>query len=162
MTETELPKAVTQAIHLVRTLGAAMTAPNDDWDPQVLLYDGAGKLHIVNALYGSEEAKYTFWDKFVPKYILDHKIVEFAAILSAWTSTRAEGAPHVEPRLAPDRKECVGIAYVSSTTDSYYMAPMVRCEDRPPILGDFELLDGALQQITRRAQLALIFAAVYK
>ena len=117
----------------VARVGEGFTEPDDDWAPVLFAQDGKGELTVVGfPVLDDRDATVAILRTTL------HKVgaVRYALVLSSWAAT----SDYVPPSENPERREVLTLLLSDPETDDFYLAPILRREDAPPRLGEWERL----------------------
>jgi hypothetical protein len=129
------------------------TKPDDDWAPMMFL-QGTHDGHPVSPIVPLHTFMHNDTQKdFLAEIVLPAVIKEFKAdivilLFSVWMAKEPEGAAgymvhgqgeFIQPSARPDRIEAITLAeYTSAGVTRYASAQIIRHEDKPPTLDEWE------------------------
>lgn len=148
--EGTLPPTYGIELHLdyVREEAARLTKPDEDFMPHVVVIT-PWEVKILPNIWQTDEAKWHFFDRTLPDFILRTKArsVIHASVAYMAQVTREEVTINEDGRMfgpsvsqRPGRSEVVIVTEASADSLDGFVAPLVRSTNAPPLLGDFERL----------------------
>lgn len=141
----------------VEGLGKDFSEPDDDWVPVGfgLSADGTSTMVGIDPqFFSSDHSKDLLVEK-LRALIIAEQILVFAMVVSTWQSRyhietderrppagwHPEVSPDVMPRDDPNRREAVVVAITDADGTTVSSAEIIRFEDAPPALKDWEQFD---------------------
>lgn len=132
----------------VRHVGSKFTTPQEDWRTMLFLY---GERYIIADMQEMMDAKDDI-PAVLETLFVQHRPTVAALVTSVWYRDLDMNAPLIDTTLQllstfgvssdPQRREAVTVAVSDGKFQVTWKADITRHADRPPTLGEFEVMDG--------------------
>jgi hypothetical protein len=136
------------AVTAERMAKDTFTEPDDDWTPIVFLEDATGTWAMmpIEEFMQNDRTKDMLVELIIPETIKRFEAKVVVMILSVWHSKIPKGVDWQDrpmPSEDPNRSEALVLTeYTAEGVKRYSMAEIIRHEDSPPTLGEWENTDA--------------------
>jgi hypothetical protein len=114
--------------------------PEDDWLPVMAVQSPAGVGLIMVHISDDKDAT----AERLTRMLRSQGVTEAVLLASSWTVERDQPALDGPVSEQPDRKEVLVLTQVTTDSADMFMAEIIRHEDSPPTLGEWENRAGGI------------------
>jgi hypothetical protein len=134
----------------IESIAETFEEPDADWLPTMLVMTREETFNLVGIdpeFMASPTTKAILAEQVIPGVLREQNAIAAAFVSSAWMGTYDNtkmgiGDKHLRPSQQPDRQEVVMLTLATALEAKSLTAPIIRHEDGPPTLGEWDGFDN--------------------